>query len=100
VQHALLESLISGRARLAQLSFYYSPAVSWNDRLKTMCPSSAPIVMQAYVSESTEVQCALNTVSMELKADPTEARSIPVGSTLIIEGLNAHMCVSLAAVPS
>ena len=78
-------------AAFVQLSFYYSPAVSWNDQLKTMCPSSTPLVVHASMSESTQVQCAENIVSLSIKADTTDPRSIPAGSTIMIEGLNAHM---------
>lgn len=78
----------------AQLSFYYSPAVTWNDQLKTMCPSSKPMVLQAHVSESSQVQCAENIVALSFKADTAETRSIPAGSNIMIEGLNAHMSVS------
>jgi hypothetical protein len=52
-----------------------------------MCPVKPPILVTATISETSAVRCALNTIKVSIKADS----SMPVGSFVIVDGLNAHM---------
>lgn len=68
------------------MSSYDSRTNTWNEQLKNLCPSSPPVVVEFSITESTEVQCAVNTVSLNIKTPGY----IPVGSTIIVDGLNAQ----------
>ena len=64
--------------------------------LANMCEGSSNVQIQARVSESTDVQCAINVVKVEIDVTDFQVSgggvqtSIPVGSSIIVSGLNAR----------
>jgi hypothetical protein len=72
---------------IVQLAFYDSRASTWDAQFKGMCPETPPLVLMAKISETTDVQCAINTVTLKIDV----ASPIPVGTSIVVEGLDAQL---------
>ena len=93
---ACWSDIVSVFSDLAEAAIPYDDsAYNVREILTTMCNSNPNVQVQAHVSESTNVQCAINTVQIDIEvmdfqvSDGDMHTSIPVGSSLIIQGLNA-----------
>ena len=93
---ACWSDIVSVFSDLAEAAIPYDDsAYNVREILTTMCNSNPNVQVQAHVSESTNVQCAINTVQIDIEvmdfqvSDGDVQTSIPVGSSIIIQGLNA-----------